>query len=396
MSKLKELNLIERKKSLFEEDIDNNSSLINEIISNSTFLIIGGAGSIGQATVKEIFKRSPKKLYVVDISENNLVELVRDLRSSMGYIKGDFKTFVLDVSSLEFDLFIRENSYFDYVLNLSALKHVRSERDPYTLMRLINVNILNSIKISKHCLDMKSKNFFSVSTDKSSNPVNLMGASKKIMELFLLKNSEYIKTTMSRFANVAFSDGSLLHGFIKRMEKKQPLSAPYDVERYFISSSESGELCMLSCLLGNNRDIFYPKTSSKLKLLSIKEITIKFLNSKGYDACLCESEDEARKKIDLINKGLWPCYFFKSDTTGEKPYEEFYTQDENINQDKFINIGVIKNNLYLNNNLNVFLDKINEMKIKKSWSKEDIVDSFKLLIDNFNHYETNKNLDNKM
>ena len=262
------LSLIGRSKELFFNDVKKHEEELGQIVSSSSFLVIGGAGSIGQATVKEIFKRGPKKLHVVDISENNLVELVRDIRSSYGYIEGDFRTFALDISSEEYDMFIENDGKYDYVLNLSALKHVRSEKDPYTLMRMINVNILNTEKTLKQAITKKAKKYFCVSTDKAANPVNMMGASKRIMEMFLMRRSEQIKISTARFANVAFSDGSLLHGLDQRIKKQQPIVAPNDVKRYFVTPKESGELCLMSCIFGENRDIFFPKLSEELHLIT--------------------------------------------------------------------------------------------------------------------------------
>ena len=262
------LNLIGRKKELFIQDVSDHEEELSKVVSFSSFLVIGGAGSIGQAVVKEIFKRNPKKLHVVDISENNLVELVRDIRSSFGYIDGDFKTFALDIGSIEYDAFIKADGKFDYVLNLSALKHVRSEKDPFTLMRMIDVNIFNTEKTLQQSIDSGVKKYFCVSTDKAANPVNMMGASKRIMEMFIMRKSKDIKISTARFANVAFSDGSLLHGFDQRIKKRQPIVAPNDIKRYFVIPKESGELCLMSCIFGENRDIFFPKLSENSHLIS--------------------------------------------------------------------------------------------------------------------------------
>lgn len=248
------LELIGRTSELFEDDIKKYESELRKIISSSSFLVIGGAGSIGQAVAKEILKRNPKKLHVVDISENNMVELVRDIRSSIGYMDGEFATFALDIGSLEYDAFIKSDGKYDYVLNLSALKHVRSEKDPFTLMRMIDVNVFNTDKTLQQSLEKGVKKYFCVSTDKAANPVNMMGASKRIMEMYLMRRSLQISISTARFANVAFSDGSLLHGFNQRIQKRQPLSAPNDVKRYFVTQKESGELCLMSCLLGETRD----------------------------------------------------------------------------------------------------------------------------------------------
>jgi FlaA1/EpsC-like NDP-sugar epimerase len=320
------LSLIGREEELFVDDISNHRALLKKIVTNSRFLVIGGAGSIGQAVTKEIFKRDPKLLHVVDISENNMVELVRDIRSTLGYGSGDFKTFAIDCGSDEFEALISSEGPYDYIFNLSALKHVRSEKDPYTLMRMIIVNVFNTIKTLRLAKEMKSKKYFCVSTDKAANPVNMMGASKRIMEMFLMQESLSQNISMARFANVAFSDGSLLHGFNQRFAKRQPFSAPNDVRRYFLTPQESGELCLLSGLLGENRDIFFPKLSEKLHLITFSEIAVRYLRVQGYEPYECSSEAEARDKAEvLIAQKQWPCYFFKSDTTGEKDFEEFFT-----------------------------------------------------------------------
>src|SRR5574344_1765502 len=279
----KKLNLIGRNKELFKEDIQTYEKELSKIVSNSTFLVIGGAGSIGQAVTKEIFKRNPKKLHVVDISENNMVELVRDIRSSFRYIDGDFQTFALDIGSLEYDAFWNADGEYDYVLNISALKHVRSEKDAYTMMRMIDVNIFNTEKTIRQSIEKGVKKYFCVSTDKAANPANMMGASKRIMEMFLMKYSEQITISTARFANVAFSDGSLLHGFNQRIQKRQPIVAPNDVKRYFVIPTESGELCLMSTIFGENRDIFFPKLSESLHLITFSDIAIRYLKSIGYE-----------------------------------------------------------------------------------------------------------------
>ena len=392
------LELIGRKKTLFENDIIKYDGKICKIIQKSSFLILGAAGSIGQSLTKEIFKRNPKKLHVVDISENNLVELVRDLRSSSGYINGEFKTFALDIGSVEFEHYVMSEGVFDFIFNLSALKHVRSESDPYTLMRMINTNILNTIKSIDQAISINSKKYFCVSTDKAANPVNMMGASKRIMEMFLMQKSNNINISTSRFANVAFSDGSLLYGFMQRVQKRQPISAPQDVQRYFVTSKESGQLCLLSGLLGNNKEIFFPKLSNELNLISFDKIAIEYLINLGYEPYICDTEEDARINAEkLIKHGKWPCYFFNSDTTGEKDFEEFFTKDEKVNFDRFHNIGVIQSNLeYDDKILDYFINEINRIFTSNSYNKSEIVDLFTKLIPNFNHIEKNKYLDDKM
>lgn len=392
------LNLIGRNKELFYNDIKNHEAELKDIVSSSKFLVIGGAGSIGQATTKEIFKRNPKKLHVVDISENNMVELVRDIRSSYGYIDGDFQTFALDIGSIEYDAFWIADGDYDYVLNLSALKHVRSEKDPYTLMRMIDVNVFNTDKTLQLSIDKGIKKYFCVSTDKAANPVNMMGASKRIMEMFLMRKSKEITISTARFANVAFSDGSLLHGFNKRIEKKQPIVAPNDIKRYFVIPKESGELCLMSCIFGENRDIFFPKLSENLHLITFAEIAVKYLKGIGYEPYLCKSEEEARELIHTLPQvGKWPCLFTESDTTGEKDFEEFFTDKETLDMDRFENLGVIKNELNIEEEkLNLFETKINELKTARKWNKEEIVELFFTMIPDFGHKETGKYLDSKM
>jgi len=392
------LKLIGREEEIFEKDISNYESELRKIIATSSFLVIGGAGSIGQAVTKEIFKRNPTKLHVVDISENNMVELVRDLRSSNGYIDGDFQTFALDIGSVEYDAFIKSDGKYDYVLNLSALKHVRSEKDPFTLMRMIDVNVINTDKTLQQSIDNGTKKYFCVSTDKAANPVNMMGASKRIMEMHLMRKSQEIKISTARFANVAFSDGSLLHGFNQRIIKKQPIVAPNDIKRYFVTPKESGELCLMSCIFGENRDIFFPKLNENLHLISFADIAVKYLSEIGYEPYLCKSEEEARDNVDdLIKQKMWPCLFTESDTTGEKDFEEFFTDSELLDMERFENLGVIKNEAnYDALKLEEFSTRIKIMKSNKSWSKDEIVDLFHKMIPNFGHKETGKYLDSKM
>ncbi|ELB1482095.1 UDP-N-acetylglucosamine 4,6-dehydratase [Vibrio parahaemolyticus] len=392
------LSLIGRTDALFTQDIAHHEAELFRIVSESRFLVLGGAGSIGQAVTKEIFKRNPKKLHVVDISENNMVELVRDIRSSFGYIDGDFQTFALDIGSLEYDAFIKADGKFDYVLNLSALKHVRSEKDPYTLMRMIDVNVFNTDKTIQQSIDAEAKKYFCVSTDKAANPVNMMGASKRIMEMFLMRKSEQMAISTARFANVAFSDGSLLHGFNQRIQKRQPIVAPNDIKRYFVTPQESGELCLMSCIFGENRDIFFPKLSEALHLISFADIAVKYLEQLGYEPHLCDSEEEARQLAHTLpEQGKWPCLFTASDTTGEKDFEEFFTDKEELDMSRFENLGIIKNEpFYEQELLTLFENSISEMKGEQAWTKEEIVKLFFTMIPDFGHKETGKYLDSKM
>ena len=392
------LDLIGRTSTLFGDEIDVLSDTLSSLVKSSSFLVIGGAGSIGQAVTKEIFKRSPKVLHVVDISENNMVELVRDVRSTIGYIEGDFRTFAVDCGNPEFEALITSEGPYDYVFNLSALKHVRSEKDPFTLMRMLSVNIFNTIKTFRLARDNGAKNYFCVSTDKAANPVNMMGASKRIMEMFLMRESETMPISMARFANVAFSDGSLLHGFNQRFAKRQPFSAPNDVRRYFVTPQESGELCLMSGLLGNNREIFFPKLSEHLHLITFSDIAERYLRQMGYEPFSCTSEEEARDRaVELIAKKQWPCYFFKSDTTGEKDFEEFFTDNEDLDMSRFDGVGVIKNQpIYDSQKLDDFSSGVQALREKGSWDKQAILDLFFDLLPEFAHKETGKYLDQRM
>ncbi len=393
------LSLIGRSEELFNRDIEDLNSQLVELVRDHSFLVIGGAGSIGQAVVKELFQRKPKVLHVVDISENSLVELIRDIRSSLGYIQADFRTFVIDCGSINFEFFLRQQGPYDYVLNLSAIKHVRNEKDPYSLMRMIEVNVLNTEAILNILRQEKTKKYFSVSTDKATNPVSMMGATKRVMEILLMAASRFLPVSTSRFANVAFSDGSLLHGFGQRIAKRQPLTAPMDIKRYFMTDRESGQLCLLSCLLGHNRDIFFPKLDKDLDLLSFADLAENYLQSLGWEPYHCKTEDEARIMVnELSPHGQWPCFFVQTDTSGEKEIEEFYTWDQELDMDRFADIGVIKNpgpegDL---DSLRQMTKEIRDIQRRGYWEKQELIDIFESMLPEFSHMETGRYLDDKM
>jgi FlaA1/EpsC-like NDP-sugar epimerase len=392
------LSLIGRTEPLFSNDIEKNEKELSRIVSSSRFLVIGGAGSIGSAVTREIFIRNPRVLHVVDISENNMVELVRDIRSSVGYSESEFATFAIDCGSLIFDSFIENGKGYDYVLNLSALKHVRSEKDPYTLMRMIDTNIFNTDKTMRQAASMGAKKYFCVSTDKAANPVNMMGASKRIMEMYLMRRSLEQPVSTARFANVAFSDGSLLYGFNRRIEKGQPLAAPNDVKRYFVTPKEAGELCLLSCLLGENRDLFFPKLDEELNQITFSDIALRYLRNLGYEPVPCATEEEARNRVDELKAhGRYPVYFFPSDTTGEKDFEEFYTPGEVLDLDRYCSIGVIKN-LPANDHTKVdnFTRTIETLRTAGSWDRRVLIELFNQTLPEFHHIETGKFLDGRM
>ena len=394
---MQDYELLGRDVSLFASDISNYESSLFEIISQSKFLVIGGAGTIGSAVVRELFKRNALILDVVDISENNLVELVRGLRSSIGYNEGEFRTFAIDCGSPEFSSFMKANKY-DYVLNLSALKHVRSEKDPYTLMRMIKVNIINTIKTLEMSSSSGASKYFCVSTDKAANPVNMMGASKRIMEMFLFNNKSSTTVSSARFANVAFSDGSLLRGFNNRFLSNEPISAPSEIKRYFITQQESGELSLMSAIYGNSNEIFFPQEDYEMELTKFTDIANKFLIYKGYEPFECSSEEEARElSKDLISKKKWPVYFFETDTSGEKYFEEFYVDNETVDFNRYKKIGVVTNSIIESEKkLEYFLDQIQKLEKSNNWDKRDLVNLFNETISNFNHIETGRNLDQRM
>tara|TARA_R110002072_G_scaffold13364_4_gene56004 strand:- start:166 stop:1362 length:1197 start_codon:yes stop_codon:yes gene_type:complete len=398
---MNQLSLIGRRSRLLRKDVIQNGPELNDIVQNSKFLVIGGAGSIGQEVVKQIFKRKPRLLHVVDISENNLVEVVRDVRSSYGYIDGETEFYALDYTTKEFDIFWKDKADYDYVLNLSALKHVRSDQFVYTLMRMIYVNVMGTDHSVRLAQEHGVKKYFAVSSDKAKNPANLMGATKCIMEDVLFTNPYEAICSTARFANVAFSDGSLLHGFRQRLLKQQPISAPADISRYFILPEEAGELCLMSTIFGEHRDIFFPKENDEeLKLTNFPGIARSFLESMGYEAVEVESEEEARSRVaELTAKKQWPCYFFTSDTSGEKPFEEFYANDDIVDWDRFEDIGVIN---WQGGGKNVFersqefLEQYRKIRNSNNWHREDVVEMIKTACPTLNYIDTGKFLSGRM
>ena len=336
------LEIIGRQQPLFQKDLLNYEKEINDIIRDSRFLVIGGAGSIGQAVTKQLFARCAKLLHVVDLSENYLVELVRDIRSELGYVTQKFDTFAIDCGSPYFQDFLAVGKY-DYVLNLSAMKHVRSENSAFSMLRMLEANVLNPISHYEAAVELGVKKYFCVSTDKAANPANFMGATKRAMEIALMRYDTDVPVSGARFANVAFSNGSLLQGFESRIIKKQPLSTPSDIERFFITSEESGIICLFAAILGDRNEILFPYHDHEMKLRSFLDIAKRYLASRGLIGIECHSEQEARyfiKSQDLSKN--WPINVFQSDTAGEKPFEEFYTSNETLMYDKFSDLASVK------------------------------------------------------
>jgi FlaA1/EpsC-like NDP-sugar epimerase len=385
------------KTGLFDEDFLLNEQEIKKEIKNSSFLTVGGAGSIGQAVVKLIYSYNPRVLHVIDISENNMVELVRDLRSSSIDNRCDFKTFIIDVGSIEFEVFT-ENSKdkYDYVINLSAMKHVRSERDIYTLMRILQTNVINTKKLLEFNKQNRVKNFFSVSTDKAANPVNVMGASKRLMEILMFENRQ-CKTSSARFANVAFSDGSLLFGLSNRIEKSQAIVVPTNIKRYFISKEDAAKLCLMSVIMGADQEIYFSNLSPNKDLVAISDVILSYLSSLGFEPDVCLTENEAiekSKKLDLKSK-KWPCLFTNISTSGEKEYEVFFTSDDQMVSTNYKNVGILKYTKS-SHKANDFVVNLIEYQKTKEWTKSHILDLINNTIDNFYHIETDKNLDQGM
>jgi FlaA1/EpsC-like NDP-sugar epimerase len=387
-----------RKASCFTEAIEQKRPALRGLISGRRIAIIGAAGSIGFSVVKSLLEFHPGAMVLIDLSENNLVEVVRELRSSEGLaVPDDFAALPIGLGSVECTRFLKESKPFDYILNLSAIKHVRSEKDVYCLARMMDTNVL-FLHDMLECLPYGPRKFFSVSSDKATNPANLMGASKMVMEEMLRCQERPFST--ARFANVAFSDGSLPHGFLKRIEKYQPISAPKDVKRYFMSHEEAGQICLLSCALGEYADVFFPKLEAGVNERTFSDIAVRLLAQLGYEAVPCASEDEAKAKAtDLIPRKKWPCYFFETDTTGEKAFEEFYAQGDTLDCSSLRNIGIVKRNkadVATVEAVRGFIAFARAAKSDPKVTKADYVREVAKIVPGFDHVEKNKNLDQKM
>lgn len=386
----------ERVTSFFEPDLHENQHQLNKEIENSTILVIGGAGTIGSSFIKAILKYHPKKLVVVDTNENGLTELTRDLRSSLIQVPNEYLTYPMDFGSKVFEHMFNFHGPFDIVANFAAHKHVRSEKDFFSISAMIENNVFKA----KVLLDLLKKNppkhFFCVSTDKAANPVNVMGASKKVMEELILSYAKYFKVTTARFANVAFSNGSLLQGFCDRLSKKQPISCPSDIKRFFVSPQESGEICLLACVLGESGDIFYPKFREDEQVFFAK-ILNDFFKYLGIETKIFDDEQKAKEyALHMKKDDFYPLYYFSSDTSGEKTYEEFFTETDELDSDKFNSLGIIKNKINtLSINENGFKE-LKEVIEKADAKKEEVVKVLTSLLNDFNHIETGKSLDEKM
>lgn len=392
-------NITFRQDSMFLPDIQNNKQQLTEEIAGKSLLVIGGAGSIGSSFIRAILPFKPAKLVVVDLSENGLTELTRDLRSSYGmFVPEDYRTYTLNFADPLFARIFREEKGFDIVANFSAHKHVRSERDRYSVAALLENNVLKARKLLDLLTEFPPRHFFCVSTDKAANPVNIMGASKRIMEDMIMAYCPCFKVTTARFANVAFSNGSLLAGFMDRMMKKQPLVAPNDVRRYFVSPEESGQICMLACILGQNGEVFFPKLKEE-QMITFSSVCDRFLETLEYRKKECESDEEARKyAFDMPEDSkVYPVFYFQSDTSGEKEYEEFYVPGEPLDMDRFSSLGVIETgNRRSAEKLNLFLSTLENLFAKPHFTKAEVIRVLEDFLPNFEHIEKGKHLDQKM
>ena len=391
-------NVTHRPTSMFEADILVNAARLTQEIEGKSVCVIGGAGSIGSSFIKAVLRFRPGKLVIIDLNENGLAELTRDIRSTEGlFVPQEYRTYTLNFADPIFTRIFREERGFDIVANFSAHKHVRSEKDKYSVQALIENNDIKAKKLMDLLCEYPPKHFFCVSTDKAANPVNIMGASKRIMEDLVMAYNGKFKVTTARFANVAFSNGSLPDGWLHRLQKKQPLAAPNDVKRYFVSPEESGQICMLACILGNGGEVCFPKLGED-QMLTFSTICDDFVKSEGFQKKECNNDEEAKHYASQMSydSDTYPVVYFKSDTTGEKAYEEFYIPGEKINMERFKALGVVEETTRRPmNEVNAFFTKL-EALFQGDFTKEDVVKAIKEFIPNFEHEEKGKNLDQKM
>jgi FlaA1/EpsC-like NDP-sugar epimerase len=389
-----------RQESLLYADFAKYNTELNNRINGKKVLVIGGAGTIGSFYIKAILKFSIAKLVVVDINENGLTELVRDLRSSTDYnIPADFITYPVNFGDRVFEKIFQEHGPFEIVANFAAHKHVRSEKDIFSIEAMIENNVLRARKLLDLLLQNPPQHFFCVSTDKAANPVNVMGASKKLMEELIMAYSDKLHIKTARFANVAFSNGSLPLGFLDRLNKNQPWSCPLGIRRFFVSPQESGELCLMASIMGNTGDIFYPKLDEEKDMILFDKIALDLIRELGYEADICQTEEEAKQKALALTpeSKSYPIFFFRSNTSGEKAFEEFFTEKEVLDTDSFVTLGVIKNSVKRNvNEIDAIFKSLKTLFEKDTITKAEIVEVLKEYLPNFEHIETGKGLDMKM
>ncbi|MBO5537519.1 MAG: polysaccharide biosynthesis protein [Prevotella sp.] len=389
-----------RPESMFLPDIERNRDQLSREIKGRSVCVIGGAGSIGSSFIKAVLRFEPRSVVVVDLNENGLAELVRDIRSTHGlYCPNELRCYTLNFADPIFERILREEKGFDIVANFSAHKHVRSEKDRYSVQALIENNDIKAKRLMDLLKEFPPRHFFCVSTDKAANPVNIMGASKRIMEDLVMAYNQYFKVTTARFANVAFSNGSLPDGWMHRLQKQQPLAAPSDVKRYFVSPEESGQICMLACILGRGGEVFFPKLGEE-QMLTFSSICDKFVEANGLEKQECETDAEARRRAFEMKKthtGKYPVRYFTSDTTGEKAFEEFYVPGEKLDLQRFQALGVVEQTA--RHSMKEVVEFFNRLELifqQDNFTKAQVVEAIKTFIPNFEHEEKGKNLDQKM
>jgi FlaA1/EpsC-like NDP-sugar epimerase len=391
--------ILDRNRSLFGDTVSKSQNELRQAVGSSRILVIGAGGSIGATFVKVMAPFKPAALHLVDLSENNLVALVRDLHAEQLAPPAEFATYAIGFDEVEFYQYLRSVPRFDYILNFAALKHVRSERDPFTAMRLLRINVLANYDLLTALHDLAPRRYFCVSSDKAVNPASLMGASKAFMERVCLGQAETIPFSSARFANVAFSEGSLLQNFCQRIERGQPLAAPSDVRRYFISHEEAGQLCLLACFLGGNREIFTPGLQANLDLKTFSEIAAMILEEYGHAPLLCGSEKEAlrRAREPIAPRAAWPCYFAPSDTSGEKPVEEFCGSDETVDAARYPNINVVTHpRITSHEKISAAIEQIKRCRQLGSWTKDKLFAAVQSAVPEFTHLDRRANLDDKL
>lgn len=392
--------ITKREYSLLKSDFHKYDAEMQARINGKSVLVIGGAGTIGSSYIKAILKFHIRKLVVVDINENGLTELVRDIRSSGAYnIPDEFITYPVNFGDKVFEKLFQFHGPFGIVANFAAHKHVRSEKDIYSIEAMIENNVLRARKLLDLLLQYPPEHFFCVSTDKAANPVNIMGASKKLMEELIMAYSDRLPIVTARFANVAFSNGSLPLGFLERLQKKQPWSCPRGIRRFFVSPQESGELCLMASIMGESGDIFFPKLDEEKDMIPFDQMAVDLLQTLGLTPDICDSEEEARQKTLLLNETStsYPVYFFGSDTSGEKSFEEFFTESEKLEMNRFINLGVVKNSKKRPvKEIDEIFFRLHSLFASYEVTKAGIIEILQEYLPNFAHIETGKGLDSKM
>ena len=402
-----------RPESLLKADFEKYADRMHAAIDGKRMLVIGGAGTIGSNYVKAALRSfSPAAMYVVDIDENQLTELTRELRSApasggsslrLYRVPDEYVTEPVDLGSKLFEKFFKAHGPFDVVANFAARKHVRAERDVHSIEAMCETNVFMAKKLLDLLLENPPEAFFCVSTDKAANPVNVMGATKKLMEETIMAYAGRLPIKTARFANVAFSNGSLPVGWLNRIAKKQPLSCPLGIRRFFVSPVESGELCLAASVLADSGDIVYPKLDEARDMITFDSFLPAMLETMGYGLRACASTDEALAAMRELNASgaassrAYPVEFFGSDTDGEKAFEEFFTNADDKDETRFVNLGVVKNAKRRPvAEVEAIFARLHSVFDTPGATKEDVVNVLKDYLPNFSHISKGKSLDSRM